>query len=39
MMTLFQVHPVPPFGDDDALDAMLDHIEQVGLYLMYDMRL
>ena len=33
-----QVHPIPPFDDEDALDKVLDYMEQIGLYLIYDMR-
>ncbi|KAF9497331.1 hypothetical protein BDN71DRAFT_1429520 [Pleurotus eryngii] len=33
-----QVHPVPTFGSPDALKAVLDRMQEVGLYLMYDMR-
>lgn len=33
------VHPVPPFDNQDTFNAMLDHMQDVGLYLMYDMRL
>ncbi|KAJ2921655.1 hypothetical protein H1R20_g15440, partial [Candolleomyces eurysporus] len=32
------VHPIPPFSNLTALDAVLDEMERVGLYLMYDMR-
>ncbi|KAF8153023.1 hypothetical protein B0H34DRAFT_721877 [Crassisporium funariophilum] len=32
------VHPVPPFDDTDALVTILDHMEGIGLQLMYDMR-
>jgi len=33
------VHPVPDFDDLTLLDAVLDKMQEVGLYLMYDMRL
>ncbi|KAJ7084823.1 hypothetical protein B0H15DRAFT_847733 [Mycena belliarum] len=32
------VHPVPTFGDLDALKKVLDRMEELGLYLVYDMR-
>ncbi|KAJ7704390.1 hypothetical protein B0H17DRAFT_1039508 [Mycena rosella] len=32
------VHPVPTFGNLDALEKVLDHMEELGLYLVYDMR-
>lgn len=32
------VHPIPPFSNLTALDAVLDEMERLGLYLMYDMR-
>ncbi|THH04216.1 hypothetical protein EW145_g5685 [Phellinidium pouzarii] len=32
------VHPVPPFDNLTALNEILDHMEEIGLYLMYDMR-
>lgn len=32
------IHPVPPFDNVTALNAVLDRMEQVGMYLMYDMR-
>ncbi|KAF8960921.1 hypothetical protein BDZ97DRAFT_1734303 [Flammula alnicola] len=32
------VHPVPPFTDKAAFDEMLDHMDAIGLYLIYDMR-
>jgi hypothetical protein len=35
----FQVHPVPAFDNAEAFNKMLDHMQDVGLYLMYDMRL
>lgn len=33
-----QVHPIPPFDDAETFEKMLDHMQDVGLYLMYDMR-
>ncbi|KAJ7686548.1 hypothetical protein B0H17DRAFT_1160635 [Mycena rosella] len=33
------VHPIPAFSNITALDEVLDKMEEVGLYLMYDMRL
>ncbi|KAJ7772091.1 hypothetical protein DFH07DRAFT_953374 [Mycena maculata] len=33
------VHPIPSFDNITALDEVLDKMEEVGLYLMYDMRL
>ncbi|KAJ7507174.1 hypothetical protein B0H11DRAFT_2153613 [Mycena galericulata] len=32
------VHPVPTFGDLAALGKVLDHMEELGLYFVYDMR-
>jgi len=32
------VHPVPSFDNITTLDEVLDKMEEVGLYLMYDMR-
>lgn len=32
------IHPVPPFDDIVAFQRILDHIDKLGLYLMYDMR-
>jgi len=32
------VHPVPSFDNITTLDQVLDKMEEVGLYLMYDMR-
>lgn len=32
------VHPIPSFDNVTALNAMLDRIDELGLYLMYDMR-
>ncbi|KAJ7130283.1 hypothetical protein C8R44DRAFT_775264 [Mycena epipterygia] len=32
------VHPVPTFGDLDALEKVLDRMEELGLYFVYDMR-
>ncbi|KAF9458112.1 hypothetical protein BDZ94DRAFT_1313563 [Collybia nuda] len=32
------VHPVPAFNNITALDAVLDKMQEAGLYLMYDMR-
>ncbi|KAJ7628391.1 hypothetical protein FB45DRAFT_918172 [Roridomyces roridus] len=32
------VHPVPTFGDLAALERVLDRMELLGLYLVYDMR-
>ncbi|PFH51136.1 hypothetical protein AMATHDRAFT_143328, partial [Amanita thiersii Skay4041] len=32
------IHPVPPFNDLNVLSRVLDHMEDIGLYLMYDMR-
>ncbi|PBK69336.1 hypothetical protein ARMSODRAFT_956903 [Armillaria solidipes] len=32
------IHPVPTFSNLTALDEVLDEMERVGLYLMYDMR-
>ncbi|GJE89062.1 hypothetical protein PsYK624_051540 [Phanerochaete sordida] len=32
------VHPVPTFDNLTALDLVLDRMQELGLYLMYDMR-
>ncbi|KAJ7099547.1 hypothetical protein B0H15DRAFT_820678 [Mycena belliarum] len=32
------VHPIPAFPNITALDEVLDKMEEVGLFLMYDMR-
>ncbi|KAK7026408.1 hypothetical protein VNI00_015643 [Paramarasmius palmivorus] len=32
------IHPVPSFENMTALDEVLDEMQRVGLYLMYDMR-
>lgn len=32
------VHPVPTFDNLTALDAVLDRMQELGLYLMYDFR-
>ncbi|KAJ7253030.1 hypothetical protein B0H12DRAFT_1117142 [Mycena haematopus] len=32
------VHPVPTFGNLTALERVLDRMEELGLYLVYDMR-
>ena len=32
------VHPVPPFDNTTQLNEVLDQMESLGLYLMYDMR-
>jgi hypothetical protein len=32
------IHPIPPFPDTTQLDRVLDEMEKLGLYLMYDMR-
>ncbi|KAG7087795.1 hypothetical protein E1B28_013736 [Marasmius oreades] len=32
------IHPVPSFDNMTALGAVLDEMERVGMYLMYDMR-
>ncbi|KAI3614836.1 hypothetical protein WG66_003340 [Moniliophthora roreri] len=33
-----QIHPVPSFENATALEEVLDEMQRVGLYLMYDMR-
>ncbi|KAH7890176.1 hypothetical protein F5I97DRAFT_1965248 [Phlebopus sp. FC_14] len=33
------IHPVPTFDNMTALDEVLDRMQEVGMYLMYDMRL
>ncbi|KAJ3526255.1 hypothetical protein NMY22_g10235 [Coprinellus aureogranulatus] len=32
------IHPIPPFPSTSELDKVLDEMERLGLYLMYDMR-
>ncbi|KXN90762.1 hypothetical protein AN958_03649 [Leucoagaricus sp. SymC.cos] len=32
------IHPVPDFSDTATLDAVLDKMQEAGIYLMYDMR-
>ncbi|KAG8215124.1 hypothetical protein J3R82DRAFT_8586 [Butyriboletus roseoflavus] len=32
------IHPVPPFDNITTLNLVLDRMQEVGLYLMYDMR-
>ncbi|KAH9008415.1 hypothetical protein EDB84DRAFT_96555 [Lactarius hengduanensis] len=32
------VHPIPPFDDLAAFNRMVDKMEELGLWLMYDMR-
>ena len=34
-----QIHPIPSYDDPAALSAVIDRMEQVGIHLMYDMRL
>jgi len=34
----FQIHAVPPFTNVTQLNAVLDKMQDAGLYLMYDMR-
>jgi hypothetical protein len=38
-MEWLQVHPVPAFSNLTLFDAALDKMQEVGLYLMYDMRM
>ena len=33
-----QVHPIPPFDNLTAFNLMVDKMEELGLWLMYDMR-
>ena len=33
-----QVHPISPFGNLTSLDLVLDRMEELGLYLVYEMR-
>jgi hypothetical protein len=35
---LAQVHPIPPFDNLTAFNLMVDKMEELGLWLMYDMR-
>ena len=35
---IVKVHPVPTFDNLTALNAVLDRMQELGLYLMYDMR-
>ena len=37
-MLVAQIHPVPPFSNMTALTAVVERMEEVGIYLMYDMR-
>ncbi|TDL27058.1 hypothetical protein BD410DRAFT_819170 [Rickenella mellea] len=32
------IHPIPTFGNLTALNEVLDRMEEVGIFLMYDMR-
>jgi hypothetical protein len=32
------VHPVPTFDNATALELVLDRMEELGLWLVYDMR-
>ncbi|KAF8332087.1 uncharacterized protein EI90DRAFT_3056512 [Cantharellus anzutake] len=32
------IHPIPPFGSNELRDAVFDRMEEVGMYLIYDMR-
>jgi hypothetical protein len=32
------VHPVPTFDNATALELVLDRMEELGLWLIYDMR-
>jgi hypothetical protein len=34
-----QVHPIPTFDNLTAFNLMVDKMEELGLWLMYDMRL
>ena len=34
----WQVHPIPTFDNLTALNEVLDRMQELGLYLMYDMR-
>lgn len=33
-----EVHPIPTFDNLTALDAVVERMQELGLYLMYDMR-
>ena len=33
-----QVHPIPPYENLTALNLMVDEMEKLGLWLIYDMR-
>ena len=33
-----QIHPIPTFDNLTALEEVIDRMEELGLYLMYDMR-
>jgi len=33
-----QVHPIPPYDNLTTFDLMADKMEELGLWLMYDMR-
>ena len=32
------IHPVPPYGYDATRDKVFDRMEELGLWIMYDMR-
>jgi len=34
-----QVHPIPSYDNLTVFDLMVDKMEELGLWLMYDMRL
>ncbi|KAF8263246.1 hypothetical protein EI94DRAFT_1779862 [Lactarius quietus] len=34
----YSVHPIPPYDDITAFNAMVDQMEQLGIWLIYDMR-
>ena len=38
MLTLSQIHPIPPYGDATVFEQVLNRTVELGLYLIYDMR-
>ncbi|KAH8988399.1 hypothetical protein EDB92DRAFT_1817588 [Lactarius akahatsu] len=37
-INVVRVHPIPPYDDLTAFNRMVDKMEELGLWLMYDMR-
>ena len=38
LLRVVQIHPIPPFSNLTALSEVVERMEKVGIYLMYDMR-